>query len=143
MAAIAFNHYNLRAPRELVDRLRDFYCNIIGLRQGRRPGLGSFGYWLYAGNDCVLHLSEARADELRLTHTSTTFDHVAFTCVDRLGMEVLLDQHNIRFSRGQVAELGIHQLFLQDPAGNGVELSFSQSWQGQHQESVSSAEGMS
>jgi hypothetical protein len=32
---------------------------------------------------------------------------------------------------------------LQDPAGNGVELSFSQSWQGQHQESVSSAEGMS
>jgi glyoxylase I family protein len=126
MAAIAFNHYNLRAPRELLDRLRDFYCDIIGLRQGKRPGLGSFGYWLYAGNDCVLHLSQARADESRLTHTSTTFDHVAFTCTDRVGMEALLKQRGIRFSRGQVAELGIHQLFLQDPAGNGVELSFKE-----------------
>jgi glyoxylase I family protein len=126
MAAIAFNHYNLRAPRELMDRLRDFYCSIVGLQQGKRPNLGSFGYWLYAGRDCVLHLSEARADESRLTHTSTTFDHVAFTCTDRTAMEAILDRHNIPFSRGQVAELGIHQLFLQDPAGNGVELSFKE-----------------
>jgi catechol-2,3-dioxygenase len=126
MTAIAFNHYNLRAPRELMDRLRDFYCGIIGLRQGRRPDLGTFGYWLYAGSDCVLHLSEARADESRLTHVSTTFDHVAFTCTDRAAMEASLDRHNIPFSRGQVAELGIHQIFLQDPAGNGVELSFKE-----------------
>jgi catechol-2,3-dioxygenase len=126
MAAIGFNHYNLRAPRELMDRLRDFYCGVVGLQQGKRPDLGSFGYWLYAGGDCVLHLSEARADESRLTHTSTTFDHVAFTCTDRAAMEASLHRHNIPFSRGQVAELGIHQLFLQDPGGNGVELSFKE-----------------
>jgi catechol-2,3-dioxygenase len=127
MAAIAFNHYNLRAPRELMDRLRDFYCEIVGLQQGKRPDLGSFGYWLYAGDHCILHLSETRANESRLTHTSTTFDHVAFTCTDRAEMEARLDRHNIRFSRGHVAELGIHQLFLRDPAGNGVELSFRDS----------------
>ena len=125
MAATGFNHYNLRAPRELMDQLRDFYCNIVGLHQGKRPDLGSVGYWLYAGSECVLHLSQARPDESRFTHTSTTFDHAAFTCTDRAGMEARLERHNIPFSRSYVAELGINQLFLEDPAGNGVELSFS------------------
>jgi catechol-2,3-dioxygenase len=126
MATIGFNHYNLRAPRELMDELKAFYCNIVGLEQGRRPDLGSPGYWLYANTQCVLHLSQARPDELRLTHITTTFDHAAFTCTDRGTMEALLTRNNIAFERGEVAELGIVQLFIKDPAGNGVELNFAE-----------------
>ena len=126
MSTIGFNHYNLRGPRELIDELKDFYCEIVGLAQGQRPSFESFGYWLYAGEQCVLHLSQARPDEVRLTHIATTFDHVAFTCTDRPEMEARLKRHNVEFRRGQVPSLGIAQLFFKDPAGNGIELSFAE-----------------
>ncbi|ARO88088.1 diguanylate cyclase [Nitrosospira lacus] len=126
MTTIGFNHFNLRAPRDLMDELKAFYCGIVGLDQGQRPDLGTPGYWLYAGNQCVLHLSQARADETRLTHTATTFDHVAFTCTNRAEMEARLKRHNISYTAGQVPSMGIAQLFFKDPAGNGVELSFAE-----------------
>jgi hypothetical protein len=37
-----------------------------------------------------------------------------------------LKRNNIAFRVGTVPVLGIIQLFLQDPAGNGVELSFKE-----------------
>lgn len=126
MTTIGFNHVNLRAPRDLMEDLKVFYCDIVGLAQGPRPEFGSFGYWLYAGKQCILHLSQARPDEERLTQIATTFDHVAFTCTGRQEMEAHLTRHNIAFTTGQVPSLGITQLFCKDPAGNGVELNFSE-----------------
>jgi catechol 2,3-dioxygenase-like lactoylglutathione lyase family enzyme len=46
---LSFSHYNLRAPRELLDELRLFYTEVVGLEQGLRPPFPRFGYWLYAG----------------------------------------------------------------------------------------------
>ena len=43
MSTIGFNHYNLRAPRELMDELKDFYCDIVGLAQGQRPASEALG----------------------------------------------------------------------------------------------------
>lgn len=125
MSALGFNHFNLRAPSALLDELRTFYIEIVGLAEGPRPPLGTLGYWLYAGNQCVLHLSRTRPDEIRHTHLPTTFDHVAFTCTDLAGTKARLERHNILFRTGQVPSLGISQIFLQDPAGNGIELSFA------------------
>lgn len=126
MTTIGFNHYNLRAPRALMDELKAFYCDVVGLEEGQRPDLGNFGYWLYAGDQCVLHLSQARPDEPRQTHVNATFDHAAFTCTNRPEMEARLKQHNVKFERGEVPTMGITQLFIKDPAGNGVELSFAE-----------------
>jgi catechol-2,3-dioxygenase len=126
MTTIGFNHYNLRAPRELMDDLKVFYCDIVGLQQGQRPDLGTSGYWLYAGDQCVLHLSQTRPDEVRFTHVATTFDHVAFTCTGRPEMAACLKRHDIEFTTGRIPAMGIVQLFFKDPAGNGVELSFAE-----------------
>jgi glyoxylase I family protein len=125
MGIVGFNHYNLRAPRELMEQLKAFYCDVLGLTQGQRPLFNSFGYWLYAGEQCVLHLSEAQPDEARRTDVTTTFDHAAFTCTDRPAMEARLKRHNVPFRTSGVPVMGITQLFLKDPAGNGVELSFA------------------
>jgi catechol 2,3-dioxygenase-like lactoylglutathione lyase family enzyme len=130
MSVIGLNHFNLRASRQLLEKLKEFYCGVLGLVQGERPPIGSFGYWLYAGPECVLHLSEAVPDEAgpspTATHPVTTFDHVAFTCTDRPQMEARLKLNDVDFRTGSVPALGITQLFLQDPAGNGVELSFKE-----------------
>ena len=126
MSIIGLNHFNLRASRPLLEQLKEFYCVVLGLAQGERPPLGSSGYWLYAGAVCILHLSEAAHDEDRSACVATTFDHIAFTCTDRPEMEARLKRNNVAFRVGTVPVLSITQLFLPDPAGNGVELSFKE-----------------
>lgn len=127
MTALGFSHYNLRAPRALLDELRDFYSDVVGLTVGQRPPFRSFGYWLYAGGHAVLHLSEAGPDELRPTRPSGTFDHAAFRCSGRAAYESALALRGIRYRVAHVPATQQVQLFLTDPAGNGVELNFDSS----------------
>ncbi len=119
-----FNHYNLRAPQPLLNELRDFYCNVVGLTLGSRPSFASFGYWLYAGSNDVLHLTECTNEERRLTHVNTTFDHAAFNCADLPAVERRLHQHDVAYRQSVVPLTKRVQLFFSDPAGNGVELNF-------------------
>jgi len=126
MPAIGLNHYNLRAPRGLLEELRDFYCDVVGLKVGERPPFPSAGYWLYTGKDAVLHLVEIRPGEQRATHTPTTFDHAAFTCTGFAVMRDHLVKLNIPHTIQEVPLTGQKQIFFSDPAGNGVELNFAE-----------------
>ncbi len=125
MALIGFNHYNIRAPRQLMEVLREFYCEVVGMSLGERPALRSFGYWLYIGSNDVLHLSETGMEEVRLTDQQTTFDHVAFTATDQAAMEARLTQHGVQFISRSVSATGVNQVFFRDPAGNGIEFNFA------------------
>jgi len=120
-----FAHYNLRAPRPLLEELRKFYTEVVGLSVGDRPPFGNFGYWLYASGTDVLHLSECSPGEERAVGVATTFDHVAFRCSDRAGVERTLAASGVKFEMAQVPRAGQVQLFFRDPAGNGVELNFA------------------
>ena len=40
-----------------VERTREFYCEVVGLRLGDRPKLAFPGYWLYAGDTPCVHTS--------------------------------------------------------------------------------------
>jgi catechol 2,3-dioxygenase-like lactoylglutathione lyase family enzyme len=141
MTVLAINHINLRAPRPMMEKLRAFYVDVVGLQEGARPSFQSFGYWLYAAGHPVVHLSESApasggtelerpgdAASTKSGHASidhTTYDHVAFTCSDRAATEARLRQHNITYRVAQVPMTGQVQVFLRDPAGNGVELNFA------------------
>jgi len=124
MRVVSFSHYNLRAPRELLDRLRAFYTEVVGLEVGVRPAFRSYGYWLYAGEQAVLHLSEAARDQTRAPDTPSSFDHAAFNCVGQGEFEARLAQLGIEYEVARVPQTGQVQLFFNDPAGNGVELTF-------------------
>jgi catechol-2,3-dioxygenase len=125
MATLGFSHYNLRAPRSLLEQLRSFYCDVIGLRTGERPPFAAFGYWLYAGENAVLHLSETAPGEVRSTEAATTFDHAAFNCSGRREFENKLTRLGVPYDVARVPLTGQVQLFCSDPAGNGVELNFA------------------
>ena len=125
MAVLEFNHYNLRAERSMMEQLKVFYRDVVGLRIGDRPQLTSFGYWLYAGSKDVLHLSEAKPDEKRKENVATTFDHVAFTATDYDATIVRLEKLGIQFKTREISDAGQKQIFFRDPAGNGIELNFS------------------
>lgn len=132
MTVLAINHINLRASRPMMEKLRAFYVDIVGLEEGVRPSFQSFGYWLYASGQPVVHLSEAPSEAtdaavspVATKSSRTTYDHVAFSCSDRAATETRLRQHNVPYRVACVPMTGQVQLFLQDPAGNGVELNFA------------------
>lgn len=125
MPVEGLNHYNLRGSPEVIEDLRDFYIEIVGLRLGERPPLRSFGYWLYAKDQAVLHLSLSAEGEFRPTKITSTFDHVAFSCTDMALYEALLQERGIPFTSRLVPGTGARQIFFHDPAGNGVELNFA------------------
>lgn len=125
MAVLSLSHFNIRAARPLLDRLRDFYVNVVGLRPGFRPPFQRFGYWLYAGDSDVLHLTEADESERQVPNVLTTFDHVALKCMDRAAHEAALLQHGVQYKMAIVPQTQQVQLFFDDPAGNGVELIFT------------------
>lgn len=124
MSVIGFSHYNLRAPRALLEELRAFYCEVVGLELGQRPSFRSFGYWLYAGGYPILHLSEAGPGEVRPEQPLGTFDHAAFRCTGRAQLEQQLKRRGIAYRVAVVPATQQVQVFLSDPAGNGVELNF-------------------
>ena len=39
------DHYNLRSDEKMIEILKDFYINIVGLKLGHRPPFKSKGYW--------------------------------------------------------------------------------------------------
>jgi catechol-2,3-dioxygenase len=125
MPVTDLNHLNLRAPLELLEKLRTFYCEIVGLEQGERPPFESFGYWLYARGKPILHLSSTGPGEHRDAGALNTYDHIAFSCGGLREMEAHLMARDIAYRKAAVPQTGMLQLFLRDPAGNGVELNFA------------------
>ncbi|GAA0712461.1 diguanylate cyclase [Dokdonella soli] len=125
------NHINFRAPEDMIERLRAFYCEVIGLCEGPRPPFRSRGYWLYAGDRDLLHLTIIPADADVATNTATPaartgwLDHVAFTGVDRAESIRRLEAAGIAYEIDEVPMIGQVQVFLTDPAGMGVELNFA------------------
>ncbi|TDR31415.1 diguanylate cyclase [Hydromonas duriensis] len=124
MCIIKFSHYNLRAHRALLEQLKDFYIDVVGLYEGERPPFKAFGYWLYAADQDVLHLTEAAIDESRPAHAQNTFDHIAFRATHRGEFETRLQQHFIFYTIENVPNSKHVQLFFKDPAGNGLEINF-------------------
>ena len=125
MPITEINHYNLRAPRDVMHVLKDFYCDIVGLKVGPRPGFSSDGFWLYIDDNDILHLSEYKGDKAPLTNIISTFDHVSFTCTDMPAMEAHLMAHNISYKIRDLPIIKVKQINFKDPVGNGIELNFN------------------
>jgi catechol-2,3-dioxygenase len=127
MTTTGLNHLNLRAPRALLDELKEFYCAIVGLQEGPRPPFQSAGYWLYAEGKPIVHLSQTDPGEEPDAQAVTTFDHVAFDCANRAEVQAMLARRKLHYRATEVPGSKRVQLFLKDPAGNGVELLFRDS----------------
>ena len=96
----------------------------MGLKLGHRPPFKSKGYWLYAKEKDVLHLSSSKDNIKNLIDVSSTLDHVSFSAIDKIFFITVLQKNNIIFKERFIPEIEIEQLFFKDPAGNGIELIF-------------------
>ena len=120
--SVCIHHAGITAPAEVLEKLVTFYGNILGLTPGFRPEFGGLhGYWLYSGNNPIIHLLE---DQNRSAERSGHFDHIALRCEDLEGVITRLNDHEVPFGQIETAEVNQVQLFLTDPAGVSIELNF-------------------
>src|SRR5690242_12057432 len=80
MPVRGLHHVNLRGSPAQIRGMRDFYCNVLGLREGPRPPFISAGAWLYAGKSPLVHLVEDPSASHASGSQGPAVDHVAFAC---------------------------------------------------------------
>jgi len=121
------DHINFRAPEALIEQLRVFYRDVIGLSDGPRPPFRSRGYWLYAGGRDVMHLTITTDDGHAPVRPASTgwLDHIALTCTHAASMRARLDAAGVPYELDEVPATRQLQIFLTDPSGVGVELNFA------------------
>lgn len=122
----AIHHINLRASADIIESLRHFYIDIVGLEEGLRPMFrsGSRGYWLYANGIDIVHLVVDENGQAVSGNTST-INHIAFACDDFDATLARLDAAGIAYDIDDIDELQQRQIYFNDPTGVGIELNFS------------------
>lgn len=124
MALEQLDHYTVRTRPEDLVRVRDFYVEVLGLREGKRPPFNFPGHWLYCGGVPVVHLAgTVEGDNGRPSGTGK-LDHVAFRASGLAAMRKRLLDLDVSFDERTVLAMGLHQLFLVDPGGIKVELNY-------------------
>lgn len=121
MTVLRIDHINVSGAPDLIARCRAFYVDVLGLTEGHRPPFRSRGFWLYAGNAPVVHLTERTGGGA--AHAGP-FAHYAFACESLDEVTAKLKEHAIEFTVDHVPLTKQTQLFLHDPAGVPLELNF-------------------
>lgn len=125
VGVLGLNHFNITASPALVEQLKRFYVDIIGLTVGPRTQLDHEGYWLYAGDLSVLHLSARQRPTCQpAEQTGGCFNHISLSCVGLADTVKRMIATKTPYKISIIPDLSQIQIFLKDPAGLGVELTF-------------------
>ena len=106
-----------------LEAARSFFCDVVGLTEGKRPPFRFRGYWLYARGRAVIHLVNSCILG-QAGRTSPRIDHAAFRVDNRSEWEALLERLRVHGVPYQLAEVPLArelQLFVQLEPGVAVE----------------------
>ena len=117
-----------------IDGTKDFYCDVLGMRVGFRPELGFLGFWVYLGDVPVVHIAD-HASYITWTQEvgiristgppgTGALDHIAFNATGFDATFERLTEMGVPLTHNILAEIGLKQIFLEDPNGLGIELNF-------------------
>ena len=112
---IRFDHVNIRVTDQ--EAVRDFLALIVGVKAGPRPPFDFHGYWLYLGDQPVIHLAPR-------DHPGDVgwVNHIAFTGFDFARKSAELSAAGVPFKVQTLPGTDIRQIFVNGPEGLRVEL---------------------
>ena len=118
-------HYTIEPSN--LERTKDFYCEVLGLKNGFRPPLGFPGYWLYSGGVPTVHLLGKRMPREGIVVRGTKkkfkdtgrFDHIAFAASDISGVRRKLKAKKVKFREQVIPRTSGQQIFLGQFADGG------------------------
>lgn len=121
----AIDHFTIRCDPDALDSLLAFYTRALNLQPGRRPDFDFPGHWLYAGQHAVVHLAANDRSGAPLAAGITgRLDHISFRTSGLVATRQRLATENIPFAELPVPGMPLHQVFLHDPTGLKIELTF-------------------
>ena len=111
-----FDHVNIHARDQ--GAMRDFFIALLGLKVGWRPGFDFPGYWLYLGDQAIIHLQD------RKTGLGPGWvDHICFGPFgDPDTKRAELKALGFPFVETRLPDTEIFQFFVTGPEGIKVEL---------------------
>ncbi len=115
------DHMTIRCRPDDMAAMHEFYGNVLGLKPGRRPDFDFPGIWFYLGDSPVVHIA-ARLESL--PESKGTYDHVSFKASGIVETRARLDAMGVAYGEAPVPGFPLHQIFLTDPTGAKVELTF-------------------
>ena len=116
------DHINISTPAGLLKKVRDFYCDVLGLKEGFRPNFSKDGFWLYSQDKAIIHL--VVSSHHHENEKQGYFDHFALRTTGLAKILEQLDAFNIENRTSYLPEISLTQIFCKDPSGTGVEISF-------------------
>ena len=134
MSLKTFEHVLILADD--LKKTKEFYVDLLGLKDGYRPDFPFPGHWLYLNeNDkaACIHLAMRKQGDGQdyyigkknhIKSGSGAIDHVAFNCEDIDSMKEMFDNKSIEYTHRKVPGFPLEQLFVDDPDGVKVELNF-------------------
>jgi catechol 2,3-dioxygenase-like lactoylglutathione lyase family enzyme len=132
VTALAIDHVNLSVPSAKLPEMLAFYTEVVGLRQGERPALPFPGYFLYCAESpiAVVHLATYQEDDLTLSQPTGRFNHVCFRKTGLAHTRERIAAGSYSFREQARPGNPVMQIFVTDPAGITVELTFDKAAEG-------------
>jgi catechol 2,3-dioxygenase-like lactoylglutathione lyase family enzyme len=119
-----------------IEKTGEWYCRVLGMKEGPHPDFGFPVKWLYLNNVDVVHITQsaksAGANQKQYlgrtsqdTGTGTgALDHIAFRATGLKPMMAHLKSLGIQFNERRANGQALYQLFMFDPNGIKIELNY-------------------
>ena len=125
MPVTALHHFTIRCAPEELPPLVDFYTRVMRLAPGARPDIPAPGAWLYADGQPIVHLyAHLSAPDSPADPATGHVDHISFRSRGLAEMRGHLRALGVPFTEAPIPGWAIHQLFLHDPRGLRIEMTF-------------------
>lgn len=119
------HHFTIRCSNRQLESLREFYCDAFGMREGPRPNFDFPGHWLYVGDAALVHLAAILPDaNSHGASRKSGFDHVSLAGAQLDATRKHLAERGIPFEELPVPGWPLWQIFVSDPVGSKIELTF-------------------
>lgn len=122
MRVNGIDHFNIRTRD--IDRLCEFYTQVLGLEIGDRPPFDTPGVWLYAGGHPILHVGIDK-DGGEAAENTFPLDHIALEAEGHAETVEQLEKAGIDYRMFDVPGRAMKQIFVRDPDGVSLELNFT------------------
>jgi len=119
-----------------IDRTAEWYCRVLGMKEGPHPDFGFPVKWLYLGDVDIVHIgpSAKQAGDNQKQYLGRTsqdtgsgtgaLDHIAFRATGLQQTMAHLRSQNVAFAERRASGQALYQLFLYDPNGIKIELNY-------------------
>ena len=109
---------------------RAFYCDVLGLKEVARPDFGFPGAWLACplpGGAAIIHVyagGPALGADGRAPSGTSAIDHVSLACAGYHDFRARFIEARLEYREFLVPGTTLWQLFVYDPSGVQLELTF-------------------